>query len=98
MERKRHYRTPRSRLERVGIETGLLNKNGDYIVTGDYIRLEGPEGYSGIVLYNRHQKCYGIFMGNYDKRDKYDPDSYGKFIRIPDDQGMRMLLIPIDEV
>ena len=47
-------------------------------------------------MWNRYQKCYGIFMGLwYKNMDPMNPDCYEKFIKIPQDNGMRMELIPV---
>lgn len=53
------------------------------------------EKYGYRDMWNRYQKCYGIFMGLwYKNMDPMNPDCYGKFIKIPQDNGMRMELIP----
>ena len=82
---------PHSKLESVGIHTGLLDRRGNEIATGDRVLLVGS-GIEGIVLYNRYVGQFGIFysysMWYGDK--PYNPDSYGKFIAIPTDNGMRM--------
>lgn len=44
-------------------------------------------------MYNRYQGAFGVFMGCW-YGDPRDPESYGKFIKIPKDNGMRMELIP----
>ncbi len=86
---------PHSKKERIGIPTGLLNCDRQEIMTGDYIRLKGTP-YSGPVMWSRNQDCFGIFLGCwYLDKNPLNPDCYGKFIRIPKDNGMRMELIPI---
>ena len=98
MERIKHYSIPRTTKERIGIPTGLLDCNRNEILTGDYIHLKGTD-YEGPVMWNRYKNCYGIFMGLwYGNNDQFDPDCYGKFIKIPKDNGMRMELIPVNIV
>lgn len=95
MEKIKHKKIPHSKKERIGIPTNLLNCEGDEILTGDHIHLKGTD-YEGPVMWNRHQDMFGIFMGCwYYDRDQYNPDCYGKFIGIKNDNGMRMELIPI---
>lgn len=97
MERKKRYQVRHSKNERIGILTRLLNSKGDEIKTGDYIRIKGTP-YDGIVLWHRDLKCYGVFFGLwYLDKNPYNADCYGKFIAIPNDQGMRMELIPINK-
>lgn len=97
MERKKRYQVRHSKNERIGMMTGLLNCERNEIRTGDYIKIKGTD-YNGIVLWNRDQKCYGVFFGLwYLDRNPYNADCYGKFIPIPNDQGMRMELLPIDK-
>jgi hypothetical protein len=91
MEKIRHRKTPRSKLERIGILTGLLDVNGDEIRTGDTIHIKS-RNYTGIVLWHRDYQCFGLFMGMWYGDNPYDADSYGKFITIPADNGMRMEL------
>ena len=94
-EKKLRHKIPRDVRERIGVETSLLNCNGDKIKTGDDVHLKGTD-YKGKVMWNRHQDCFGIFMGLwYLDMDPLNPDCYGKFIRIPDDNGMRMEIEPV---
>ena len=96
MGKIKHYPIPHNKKERIGISTGLLDCNRNEILTGDNIHLKGTS-YEGPVMWNRHQKCYGIFMGLwYEDKNPMNPDCYGKFIRIPADNGMRMELIPVN--
>jgi hypothetical protein len=96
MERKHIKPIPHDKREGIGIPTGLLNCNKEEILTGDYVKLKDTD-ISGPVLYNRYQECFGIFYGCwYSDKNPLNPDSYGKFISIPTDQGMRMELIPVD--
>lgn len=95
MERIKSYSVPHSKNERIGIPTSLLNQNGQEILTGDKIHIRSSD-YEGIVMWNRHQDCFGVFFGLwYLDLNPYNPDCYGKFIPIPKDQGMRMELVPV---
>lgn len=97
MERRKRYQVRYSKNERIGILTGLLDCKGNEIKTGDYIKVKGTN-YDGIVLWHREQKCFGVFFGLwYLDRNPYNADCYGKFIAIPNDQGMRMELLPISK-
>lgn len=92
MKKKRNRFAKRSKNEVIGIETGLLDQNREEIKTGDFVRIIGTD-YAGPVLWNRHQNCYGVFFGLwYPGEGPYDPECYGKFVRIPKDNGMRMEL------
>ena len=94
MNKIKHYDIPHSKKERIGLSTGLLDCNKKEILTGDFYYINGTS-YEGPVMWNRYQKCYGIFMGLwYKNMDPMNPDCYGKFIKIPQDNGMRMELIP----
>ena len=80
---------PHSKMERIGIPTGLLDVVGNEIMSGDRVRLSS--GHEGIVLYHRGIQCFGLFFGScFGDCNPYDPDCYGKFIPIPNDNGMRM--------
>lgn len=81
--------TPHSKMDRVGVSTGLLDKFGNEILSGTKVRIS--PNYEGIVLYNRNMKCFGLFFGLwYGDKNPYDSDCYGKYINIPKDNGMRM--------
>ena len=81
--------TPHSKMEKIGIPTGLFDKFNNEILSGSKVRII-PD-YEGIVLYHRDIKCFGLFFGLwYGEKNPYDPDCYGKFIAIPKDNGMRM--------
>ena len=74
---------------KVGTRLGIMDKYGNGIAVGDEVKYFG---YRGIVLYNRHYDQYGIAL-IYSLRnadDKYNVDSYGKFLHIPMDNGARM--------
>lgn len=86
---------PKSKFENPGYETHLLNSDGDYIITGDFYHLKGTNIY-GPVFYNKWYKCFGIFEGAwYQPYDFLNPETYGKFTRIPLDQGMKNELIKL---
>lgn len=92
MEKKKYRPIPKSKKERIGQPTGLYDNERKEIMTGDVIHILGKD-YKGPVMWNRHQDAYGVFMGLwYGNQDPYDPDCYGKFIAIPKDNGMRMVL------
>lgn len=81
--------TPRSKMDKIGISTGLFDKFGNEILSGAKVRIK-PD-YEGIVLYHRDMKCFGLFFGLwYGEKNPYDSDCYGKYIAIPKDNGMRM--------
>ena len=92
---KKHYRpTPKSKLERLGTITGLLDKSKQYLVVGDKIQVGD---YIGRLLYNRDTQSYGVFMGLwYGDKNEFDSDCYGKFIEIPTDNGMRMEITKLE--
>lgn len=88
----RRYRdTSRSKLERPGLCTGIIDRFGNELLTGDRI-LSIADGLDGRLLYSRHAKqfrfCYSYSMWYGD--DPYDADSYGKSFNIPTDNGMKM--------
>lgn len=74
---------------RFGTQLNLLDKNKELLSVGDYIRYGE---YKGILLYNYHYDKYGIALdySMWYGDNKYDIDSYGKFIPIPMDNGARM--------
>lgn len=85
--------TPRSKMEDIGIPTGLKDKFNNEIHSGDKVRIynKNREDYEGIVLWHRDMKQFGCFMGLwYGEENPYDTDCYGKYITIPKDNGMRM--------
>lgn len=85
-------RIGRDKRENLGVNTHLLNVDGNEIITGDIIKISNTN-YEGPVMYNRYQGAFGVFMGCW-YGDPRDPESYGKFIKILKDNGMRMELIP----
>ena len=92
-EKKLHGRDKR---ENLGVNTHLLNVDGNEIITGDIVKISNTN-YEGPVMYNRYQDAFGVFMGCW-CGDPKDPESYGKFIKIPKDNGMRMELIPTGNI
>lgn len=97
MEKIKFPKIPKNKKERIGIPTGLLDCNGDEILTGSFYKFKNTH-MSGPVIWNRHQDSFGIFYGLwYDDKNPLNPDAYGKFCGINKDQGMRMELIPIDQ-
>lgn len=87
---KIEHSIPRNKLEGIGIPTGLLDCEGNQIFTGDIVCLISTPYYYGPVMWNRYQEQYGIFMSLKRYADPFDVENYGKFIRIPLDNGMRM--------
>ena len=80
----------------IGTVLNLLDKNRSILSVGDTIRYGE---YKGVLLYNHHYDEYGVALdysmwyGN----DKYNIDSYGKFISITIDNGARMKIEKIEE-
>lgn len=74
---------------KIGTNLYLLDKNNKYIHVGDYIRYSK---YTGYVLYNHNSEQYGVALdySNWYGDNKYDINSYGKFIDIPMDNGAKM--------
>ena len=97
---RRRKPTPHSKLESTGMNTGLLDRNGNAIMTGDKVLLINSS-IDGVVLYNRYAGQFGVFYSYsmWYGDNPNNPDSYGKFIAIPADNGMRMeieILAPED--
>lgn len=84
-----------NKFENCGYITPLLNSKNEYIITGDFYHLKDTR-YYGPVFFNKWQNCFGLFLG-YNGDNIYNPNYYGKFIRIPYDQGMKNELIKISE-
>lgn len=83
--------TPHSKLEAAGVNTGLLDRYGNEIITGDKVLLINSS-IDGVVLYNRYAGQFGVFYSYsmWYGDNPLNPDNYGKFIAIPADNGMRM--------
>ena len=93
---RKYIPTPRSKNEKIGIPTGLIDKFGNEILSGAKVRIK-PD-YEGIVLYHRDMEQFGLFFGLwYGEKNPYDPDCYGKYISIPKDNGMRMEIEIVNE-
>lgn len=92
-DKKRYKPIPRDKRENVGIPTGLYDSQDREIITGDVVEIISSSTV-GRVFWNRYEKAYGICYGCwYGDKDELSVDSYGKFIRINSDQGMKMDLI-----
>ena len=88
MEKIKYTQPIRSKNERIGSITGIMDMNKQYLLVGDKIKLGN---YIGRLLWNRYCNEYGIAFGLwYGDKNEFDIDSYGKFIKIPNDNGMRM--------
>lgn len=73
----------------VGRILNILDRNGERLAIGNTIRYGK---YSGVLLYNYYSKQYGVAI-DYSMcygENKYDINSYSKFIDIPLDNGARM--------
>lgn len=93
--RSKLKKIPRNKYENPGYETPLLNANGEHIITGDFYHLKNTNIY-GPVFFNKWYNCFGIFEGAwYQPYDFLNPETYGKFTRIPLDQGMKNDLIKL---
>ena len=81
---------------KIGSETPLIDKNGRKISVGDSVRYGD---YKGIFLFNPSCGQYGVALDHsmWYGDDKYDINSYGKFVSIPHDNGARMEVEIIDE-
>lgn len=74
---------------RIGTQLNLMDKNKSALSVGDTVQYGE---YKGVLLYNHHYGQYGIALdySMWYGTDKYNIDSYGKFIEIPMDNGARM--------
>ena len=74
---------------KIGTVLHLIDKNKEVLSVGDTVRYGE---YQGVLLYNHHYDQYGIALdySMWYGDDKYNIDSYGKFIDIPMDNGARM--------
>lgn len=74
---------------KIGTPLNIIDKHSNFLSVGDEVKYGK---YKGILLYNHYYDQYGIALdysicyGN----NKYNIDSYGKFIEIPMDNGGRM--------
>lgn len=73
----------------IGTQLCLIDKSGNLLSVGDDIRYGE---YRGVLLYNHHYDQYGVAIKDsmWYGDDKYNIDSYGKFVGIPMDNGARM--------
>ena len=94
-DKKRCKIISRDRRENVGVSTGLYDSQNSEIMTGDLVEI--ISSYTiGRVFWNRYEKAYGVYYGcRYGDGDVFSVDSYGRFIKINSDQGMKMDLIII---
>ena len=74
---------------KIGTLLQLMDKNRELLSIGDTVRYGE---YKGVLLYNHHLEQYGVALdySMWYGDDKYNIDSYGKFIEIPMDNGARM--------
>ena len=74
---------------KIGTPLNIIDKHRNFLSVGDEVKYGK---YKGTLLYNHHYDQYGIALdysmwyGN----NKYNIDSYGKFIDIPMDNGGKM--------
>ncbi len=85
---KRLNGTPKGK---IGTILGIQDKNGEYLAVGDTVKYGS---YKGVILYNHYSDQYGVALdySMWYGENKYNIDSYGKFIEIPMDNGARMEL------
>ena len=76
---------------KIGLTLSIKDKNNKVLCVGDYIYYGN---YKGFLLYNHHSDEYGIALehSQWYGDNKYDINSYGKFISIPMDNGAKMEL------
>jgi hypothetical protein len=74
---------------KIGTILGLIDKDKNFLLVGDTIRYGN---YEGVILYEPERKGYGVALtcSMWYGDDKYDINSYGKFIDLPMDNGARM--------
>lgn len=79
-----------------GTQLNLMDKNKNFLSVGDTIQYGE---YKGVLLYNHHYGQYGVALDSsmWYGTDKYNIDSYGKFIAIPMDNGARMEIEKISD-
>lgn len=82
---------------KIGTQLNIIDKHWNCLSVGDEVKYGK---YTGILLYNHYYDQYGIALdysmwyGN----DKYNIDSYGKFIEVPMDKGVRMKIELISSI
>lgn len=74
---------------KIGMQLCIIDKFRNLLNVGDDIKYGE---YKGVLLYNHHYEQYGIALdySMWYGDDKYNIDSYGKFVKIPMDNGARM--------
>lgn len=75
----------------------IMDKHMNNLSVGDEVKYGE---YKGILLYNHHYDQYGIALdySMWYGDNKYNIDSYGKFIDVPMDNGARMEIELINHV
>lgn len=72
-------------------ELNITDKNDRWLFVGDTIRYCDKDGeYKGVLLYNPRYEEYGLFFDMCYGDDKYNPNSYGKFVPISLDNSDKM--------
>lgn len=87
----RELRTKKCNKGVIGKNLGILDKDNNELKVGDSVKYGK---YIGILLYNNYSEEYGLAL-DYSKwygDNKYDINSYGKFIIIPMDNGAKLEL------
>lgn len=74
---------------KLGMQLCIIDKFGNSLSVGDDIKYGE---YKGVLLYNHYYNQYGIALSDsmWYGDDRYNINSYGKFIEIPMDNGARM--------
>lgn len=74
---------------RIGTLLKIQDRNGEQLSVGDFIQWGE---YRGVILYNPNFEAYGLAVETsmWYGTDKYDIESYGKFLSIPMDNGARI--------
>lgn len=82
---------------RIGTILGIMDQNRNFLVVGDEVRYGK---YQGILLYDPKRKGYRIALSDsmWYANDKYDINSYGKFVDIPIDNGAKMEIKLINRI
>ena len=81
------------RQNRIGTPLHIEDKNGEPLHIGDTVIYYSQYGtYQGVLFYNPAGNWYGIALdySMWYGDDKYNLDSYGKFVGIPMDNGGKM--------
>lgn len=74
---------------KIGTQLCIIDKLGNPLFVGNEVKYRD---YKGVFLYNYHCDQYGVAISDsmWYGDDRYDINSYGKFIEIPMDNGARM--------